>query len=700
MLGRLIQALLLTFYISQVSFAQSSFFPKALGENINTSHPELNPVLSPDGKTLYFIRENHPENNYHGEKAETQDIWFSELKEGGSWGEAKPLSQLNHSHYNAILSISEDGKTYLVNGIFDKKNRWVKRGLSVVSKNGETWSRPEKIKIKKYARKNKGLYSNAYMTPDGNTLFLSFTKKFNGKKNDLFVSHKKDGNKWSKPQKLNKTINTRKYSEEAPFFNPATSKLYFSSNRRADKKNKKDFDIFYSQLQDNTYKNWSDPQPLSDTINTKHWDSYFKTNSKGSWGYWSTSRDSKPAPDIYRIKLFEENPFVEVKGSVLVKGKNEPLSSKYPFLILANGIVVDSAKINPDSATYAIKLPLGQRYEIKANAKSFISDTLIIDVSKTKEHSEFTKDLYVLPVPFALVKGRALVRPNDTPIPMSAGPTMAIDGRDVDSIHFDDNGAFELHLKFGKVYDIKVKANKYVAEEQKVDLRGKDEYQEILMNLYVQKYIAPAPDVAIITGKIYDKKTNKPMSPDVKYQIQVNDNAATEVNVNTATAEYKLQVPLGKMYTINASAPNYYPVYEMIDLTNEKGSIKVIKDLSIAPIEVGVSIKLNNIFFATGKSDLKPESFPELDRVGKFLNENPTIKIEIAGHTDNVGKAQSNLILSQNRANSVMKYIQSKGIAADRIVAKGYGMNKPVAPNTTKQGKALNRRVEFTILEK
>jgi outer membrane protein OmpA-like peptidoglycan-associated protein len=128
--------------------------------------------------------------------------------------------------------------------------------------------------------------------------------------------------------------------------------------------------------------------------------------------------------------------------------------------------------------------------------------------------------------------------------------------------------------------------------------------------------------------------------------------------------------------------------------------LKISKDLFIAPIEVGASIKLNNIFFETGKSTLKPTSFPELERVIKFLNENSTLKIEIAGHTDNVGNAATNKNLSQARANAVANYIIKNGVAKDRIVAKGYGMEKPVASNKTAAGKSQNRRVEFTILDK
>ncbi|MBY0427321.1 MAG: OmpA family protein, partial [Cytophagales bacterium] len=142
------------------------------------------------------------------------------------------------------------------------------------------------------------------------------------------------------------------------------------------------------------------------------------------------------------------------------------------------------------------------------------------------------------------------------------------------------------------------------------------------------------------------------------------------------------------------------PVFEQFDFRKEKMSMKVVKDLALAPIEVGQTVRLNNVFFETGKAKLKPTSFPELNRVVDFMNEHPGIKLEIGGHTDNVGKPDKNLQLSRWRARACELYIESKGIQPDRITFQGYGMTKPVASNKTKEGKAQNRRVEFKILAK
>ena len=118
------------------------------------------------------------------------------------------------------------------------------------------------------------------------------------------------------------------------------------------------------------------------------------------------------------------------------------------------------------------------------------------------------------------------------------------------------------------------------------------------------------------------------------------------------------------------------------------------------PIEIGVTVRLNNIFFDLDKTTLGTESFPELDRVVELMNQNPTLEIEIAGHTDNSGSDEYNLNLSQGRSDEVRNYIIQQGIPGSRIVAKGYGESRPEVSNDTEEGRHQNRRVEFTVLSK
>jgi outer membrane protein OmpA-like peptidoglycan-associated protein len=114
---------------------------------------------------------------------------------------------------------------------------------------------------------------------------------------------------------------------------------------------------------------------------------------------------------------------------------------------------------------------------------------------------------------------------------------------------------------------------------------------------------------------------------------------------------------------------------------------------------VGANVVLNNVFFNSNSFALLSESKVELDRLADLLVKNPTVKIEIGGHTDNVGADDANLLLSENRAKAVVEYIVSKGIEASRVSAKGYGETVAIGDNTTEQGRAKNRRTEFKIIE-
>ncbi len=136
-----------------------------------------------------------------------------------------------------------------------------------------------------------------------------------------------------------------------------------------------------------------------------------------------------------------------------------------------------------------------------------------------------------------------------------------------------------------------------------------------------------------------------------------------------------------------------------MDVTGLKAYKEIERDLYLAPIELGQTIRLNNIFFESGKDMLLPTSYADLDRLINILVEYPGMQIEVSGHTDNIGGDVPNLKLSQARSQSVINYLIEKNIPKTRLISKGYGESKPVDTNDTDAGRAVNRRVEFTILK-
>jgi outer membrane protein OmpA-like peptidoglycan-associated protein len=126
---------------------------------------------------------------------------------------------------------------------------------------------------------------------------------------------------------------------------------------------------------------------------------------------------------------------------------------------------------------------------------------------------------------------------------------------------------------------------------------------------------------------------------------------------------------------------------------------EIEKNLFLVPLTVGQTIKLNNVFFVQSKPGLKQESLPELDRLADIMKENPTMVIELAGHTDNQGDKKLNMELSQKRVWAVIDYLATKGIARNRMTGKGYGGTKPIMPNDSEANRQQNRRVEFKIVK-
>ena len=153
-----------------------------------------------------------------------------------------------------------------------------------------------------------------------------------------------------------------------------------------------------------------------------------------------------------------------------------------------------------------------------------------------------------------------------------------------------------------------------------------------------------------------------------------------------------------KKYSFIAQQKEFYPISGNINLKDLTAYNEFTKDLYLLPIEKGQAIRLNNIFFEFNKADLMSESFNELDRLYDILVENKNMKVEIGGHTDDKGSDDYNKNLSNSRAKSVVDYLVSKGIKADRLTSVGYGESKPEVPNDTDENRAINRRVEFKVL--
>lgn len=218
----------------------------------------------------------------------------------------------------------------------------------------------------------------------------------------------------------------------------------------------------------------------------------------------------------------------------------------------------------------------------------------------------------------------------------------------------------------------------------------------VIVFLYIDAFsqIQPTEDVSLMKVKVTDFK-NKPLpSERIEFISRKTNKKYTIITDNEGKAEILL--PEGDTYDINYRNFMEDKNYSTVHIKNEKGAFTYNLNIRFEPEKVFV---LKNVYFETGKSTLLPKSYPALENLYEALKSKPSLKIEIAGHTDNVGKYEDNLILSQSRANAVRQYLIKRGIKADRLIARGYADTQPIATNETEEGRAMNRRVEIRIIE-
>jgi outer membrane protein OmpA-like peptidoglycan-associated protein len=231
----------------------------------------------------------------------------------------------------------------------------------------------------------------------------------------------------------------------------------------------------------------------------------------------------------------------------------------------------------------------------------------------------------------------------------------------------------------------------YYASDRSDSRGGQDIYSfELPQNLRSSKTLW-------VKGRVTDKKTSKGMASSVEL-IDLSSRQTISKVQTDETGNYFITLPVGKDYVFNVNHKGYLFYSDNFFLSGKSPDSVYEKNIALQPIEANATVILKNVFFESGKFDLQPASQVELDKLVQILTENPTLKIEISGYTDNVGKPADNLVLSNNRAKAVVNYLVSKSIAVQRLSAKGYGETKPIADNKSEDGRSQNRRTEMKVI--
>ncbi|MEM1134559.1 MAG: OmpA family protein [Bacteroidota bacterium] len=202
----------------------------------------------------------------------------------------------------------------------------------------------------------------------------------------------------------------------------------------------------------------------------------------------------------------------------------------------------------------------------------------------------------------------------------------------------------------------------------------------------------------VVKGKVFDIQTKDALKATIELTDIGSNEVISVINSDEENGEYMMVLTEGAEYALHINREGYLYKSLTFNYKEQKEAQEIYLDIPLEPITTGSKVTLNNIFFESGSYSLLPKSKTELDKLVAFMQENGTMKIEIAGHTDDVGSDDANKKLSQNRANSVVEYLTKEGIEETRLSALGYGETQPVAANDTDENRAINRRIEFKIL--
>ncbi len=305
---KLVLTLLYVFTLLSVSaqrLKNSSF------QHVNIPYDELNPVISPDGKTVYVTVANHPGNI--GGKKDLGDIWFSRLSETNQWTALiHGGSLLNDRAFNGVAGFSTNGREMFLLSHYDASGKSVQtQGISVSKNNGSGWSMPQNISIPYYQNKS-SLLSGSLSSDERIFVYSADTYGTKGV-DDLYVSIKGNDGKWGEPKNLGSTLNTQ-FQELCPSLSADGTTLYFSSNGR---KGSGSFDVYFTTRLDDTWMNWSAPVNMGLNINSEGRELFFRTYSYLGFSIFTTTKNSDGYGDV---KIYcPDEPNVQDSTAIVIK---------------------------------------------------------------------------------------------------------------------------------------------------------------------------------------------------------------------------------------------------------------------------------------------------------------------------------------------------------------------------------------------
>jgi len=364
-----------------------------LGAPINTQYHEVAPLVSPDGRTLYFHRFSFPGNTGGADGGE--DVWVSVMGSNGEWGVPVNMgAPLNTIGNNFVSSVSPDGSTLLLGNAYHSDGSMT-GGVSVSYRTADGWSTPIPLRIQKY--RNTSPYSFFALSPDGMAMIIEIDNNESVGLDDLYVCFRNPDNTWTRPANLGKDINTPGH-EITPYIASDGRTLYFSTDGRG---GLGDQDVFMTRRLDDTWRSWTTPVNLGPSVNSPAWDAYFTLPAVGPFAYLVNYIDSRTNSDIVRVEVpaeFRPMPTVVVSGMTFDMTDGRALGGQVEYEVSTNRSMSGVVRSDTATGTFALVLPPGHEYSLHADHEGYLSLAEYIDLRVVSGSAEVRRDVGMVPI--------------------------------------------------------------------------------------------------------------------------------------------------------------------------------------------------------------------------------------------------------------------------------------------------------------
>jgi len=520
-----------------------------------------------------------------------------------------------------------------------------------------------------------------------------------GKENsqDIWVSTLDDKGVWSEGKRMGPPLNDNRYNQ---VFNVMPDGSLLIRGGRA--KNSKGFSLVspdgrvnqlgipsFSDMDKGIFNGASisaDGQHLilyfSDKQGDKFSDLYLSNQQNGQWTVPVKLKISSAADDY--------SPFISPDQKTLYFSSDRYSKDKVGGTDIYKSTRLDDSWTNwsePVNLGRLINTPVGDAYfSIDANGNIFTARS-----GARIDGGNF--DLFILKPRNFKILLTGTTYDQKTKVPVQAAIELKMKEHDPIHLRTTPAGNFETYVPEIESYSVTAASSGYLPFNQTYKVPQIKHDTTLHVDIYLNTIARPL----VLKGDLINKKTDQKIAGS-KVNIEYKADRTVRYPLSAPEGSYEQTISSLGWYIFSASADGYLNASDSVEVVSEEIT-PVVKNVYLTPIEVGLTVRLKNIYFDFDKTTLKSESFVELDKVVDFLKRNSSVSIEISGHTDSKGSDSYNENLSQGRSQAVVDYLISQGIDSSRLEAHGYGESKPIDSNDTEAGRANNRRVEFTVLK-